>query len=766
VAEVRRFTNRWEGPASLALRDGDPAALEEYQRHGRLVDGGTPDEAERAAARAWLADTLAGRSSVLLVGSNQQAARVNTMLRAHLVNLGRVTETGVELGRDGTVAGVGDLVQARRNAWELRGVAGNTRAPLNRETYRVTAVHPDGALTVTDGSVSLRLPGSYVAADLTLGYAGTVHAAQGRTVDTAHAVLGPGTDAAAAYVALTRGRERNTAYVETVPLGQDAPTGQAHQAPRHTPRAVLADGLKRAEPERTPVAEVEESQRQAESTQTHAERLIAAVADATAGRTAVLLDRLAAEGVLSETDRRALAADDGIGTVERLLRTAEIGGIDPDAMLRQAVTARDFTGARSPAQVLHTRLHDRLAGHRTPTVTGYADLIPGDVPQRWRAYLHHRAEAADTRRHQLGTQVATECPQWAREALGPVPDNPVARAEWEHAAGWAASWRELADHTDQTEPLGPAPPAGLADQQALWHTAHHALGLPERGGDEAELSDGQLRVRAAAYRREQAWAPRYVGDELDATHQAAARHRADAEVWAAHAAAATDQAARRTHQERADAARAQADALAARAASLETADQARTQWYAATAATRDAADRARGALAARGIDLDDPDERITAEEWLAAHRADHAAEDPHRPITDDAELHDTSEARDRDTVPEPTREHGAADHAALTASDPVLETNVPDIRDVAITDAGEHTDPARPHRVPTADDTAAAVARAQAALAELTARRRTDQAREADETEHTREPEAWITRERTDHNDGWKREESDALSVE
>lgn len=39
----------------------------------------------------------------------------------------------------------------------------------------------------------LQLPASNVAEDLTLGYASTVHAAQGRTVDTAHAVIGPGT---------------------------------------------------------------------------------------------------------------------------------------------------------------------------------------------------------------------------------------------------------------------------------------------------------------------------------------------------------------------------------------------------------------------------------------------------------------------------------------------------------------------------------------------------------------------------------------------
>ena len=136
LAEVRRFTAAWERTASLALRDGDPAALADYDRHGRLVDGGTAEQAEAGAARAWLADTLAGRESLLLVGSNEAAAWVSAALRADLVALGRVHEEGVPLGMQGTVAGVGDLVQARRNGWDLIGMHGNSRAPINRETYR------------------------------------------------------------------------------------------------------------------------------------------------------------------------------------------------------------------------------------------------------------------------------------------------------------------------------------------------------------------------------------------------------------------------------------------------------------------------------------------------------------------------------------------------------------------------------------------------------------------------------------------------------
>lgn len=52
------------------------------------------------------------------------------------------------------------------------------------------------------------LPAGYVRACPTLAYASTVHAAQGRTIDTAHALLGEQAHREDAYVASTRGRER------------------------------------------------------------------------------------------------------------------------------------------------------------------------------------------------------------------------------------------------------------------------------------------------------------------------------------------------------------------------------------------------------------------------------------------------------------------------------------------------------------------------------------------------------------------------------
>jgi hypothetical protein len=55
--------------------------------------------------------------------------------------------------------------------------------------------------------------GDYVREHVTYGYAVTVHAAQGVTADTSQPVLGEKATRAALYVAMTRGRDSNSAYL-------------------------------------------------------------------------------------------------------------------------------------------------------------------------------------------------------------------------------------------------------------------------------------------------------------------------------------------------------------------------------------------------------------------------------------------------------------------------------------------------------------------------------------------------------------------------
>lgn len=489
LADARRFHHPWEGPASLRLREGDETVLQTYHQRGRLLDAGTLEQAEASAARAWLADTLAGRRSVLVVDTNQQAERLSAQLRAELVRLGRVQEDGVALGRDGTTAGVGDLVAARRNGWELAGHRSTTetgehvnhRGPINRETYRVTATGDDGSLTVAPMQghddagrevlgETLVLPAGYVAADVSLAYAGTVHATQGATVDTSHLVASGSTSRAAGYVGLTRGRDANTAHVATIAGPADPADGTAAHQLHRDPIAVLAGIMTTDDaPEtRSALATATESATEAGSTRTAAELFTDAAQLAATHRTAGWLDQLAADGVLEPGHRARIAAEDGAAALTRILRRAELAGHDPQRVLHDAVADRPLDGARSLTNVIHGRIRDDHQGRLDPVGTSWADWTPHTGREDWDRYLASLADAADQRADQLGRELAADPPGWVTHALGDVPIEPEERETWQEKAATVAAWRESHGHDDPEDALGPAPAPGHVESFAAY----------------------------------------------------------------------------------------------------------------------------------------------------------------------------------------------------------------------------------------------------------------------------------------------------------
>jgi hypothetical protein len=216
--------------------------------------------------------------------------------------------------------------------------------------------------------------------------------------------------------------------------------------------------------------------------------------------------------------------------------------------------------------------------------------------------------------------------------------------------------------------------------------------------------------------REEAWAPAYVGESLTATSLAAQTRRRDAVLTTARADAATDPAETDRLRRQALDAAAVADALEHQVDQLQQADQARAQWLAHTTVTRDTAERARAELAARGAPLDaDAEDAVTAEEWLAAHRAEQAEADQHRDISDE---HDFAHLADQRTN----------DVASVAQPIEAAETHVPDIRNIPAKHIAD-----KPTRISTADESEAAVRGAQAALAEIEQRRALDEQRTAEE---------------------------------
>jgi hypothetical protein len=198
--EVRRFDAAWEREASVRLRAGDLAAAAAYDRRGRIRGADAEAACDRAASM-WLADHLGGKDVLLLAGSNAEAAGLSRRVQARLTQMGSVGPRQAPLA-DGNHAGVGDLVRARLNT----EIDAGGRQLTNRDTLKITAFRGHGAEVQRQRpdrtwTEPFQVPRSYLAQNAELAYAGNVHVAQGRTVDTAHLLVTDSLSRQALYVA-------------------------------------------------------------------------------------------------------------------------------------------------------------------------------------------------------------------------------------------------------------------------------------------------------------------------------------------------------------------------------------------------------------------------------------------------------------------------------------------------------------------------------------------------------------------------------------
>ncbi|WP_084671626.1 MobF family relaxase [Sporichthya polymorpha] len=248
-----RFRHRWEANATRALRAGNPAALDAYAEHGRL-HGGPGELMIEAAYTAWAADVGAGRSAVLLAADRATVAALNQRAHDDRVNAGLVQPAAISLADD-TAAGIGDVVVTRRN--DRRLPTGDGDYVRNGTLWRITDAHPDGSIEVQPHTPAgpagspdraatppatppapVRLPREYVREHVELGYAATVHRAQGMTVEHGHVLVHAGMTRQQLYVALTRGRTANQAYVALDSLDPACPH-PPESAPVPTSRQIL-----------------------------------------------------------------------------------------------------------------------------------------------------------------------------------------------------------------------------------------------------------------------------------------------------------------------------------------------------------------------------------------------------------------------------------------------------------------------------------------------------------------------------------------------
>ncbi len=445
LTDVRRIAAAWEKDATLDLRNGRVEAIDTYQAHGRIRAGEVERMADAAYA-AWQRDRAAGLASILIAESSTMVTTLNQRARADLI-LAEVVDARAEVRlHDGTEASIGDAIITRRNDRALRAGRGWVR---NGSRWTITAIGADGSLRVRPAGrrwgASVRLPVEYVAEYVELGYAVTAYRAQGVTVETGHTLVEPGATRENFYVAMTRGRLGNTAYVSINRPDDDHIHPPTQDTAAVAARKVLAGVLQHVGAELS------------------ARQMIAAEQDTwgSVAQLAAEYETIASaaqqprwEALLRATQVPEAEADAAIGSTAfgalgAELRRAEAGGYDADRLLRALVTSRPLDDADDLAAVLHERVIRALtrtngAGRVRQPATPIAGLITpalGTMDEDMRTALRERAALIEQRADALVAEAVGASAAWVVE-LGTEPVDPQLAALWRREARTVAAYRD------------------------------------------------------------------------------------------------------------------------------------------------------------------------------------------------------------------------------------------------------------------------------------------------------------------------------------
>jgi len=442
LTDIHRFVHEWERTASLDLREGRPEAIDAYATHQRLREGTTEDMID-AAYRAWRADVRAGRASVLVTDSAHLVDTLNARARAERLLTGETVAGREAVLARGARASTGDMVITRRNDRRLRSLRGGW--VRNGDRWTVVDVHRNGALVVRRadsrwGDV-VTLPPDYVGEYVDLGYAITAHRAQGITVDFAHVIASAKTTLESLYVALTRGRWANIAYVAL-----DDPDDS--HAPPHPDdvngRTVLYGVLQHSGVELS-----------AHQTMTAEQDLWGSVAQVAAEYETIAAvaqrDRwttLVTGCGLDPDQTEAVLASTAFGPLGSALRRAEALGHDVDRLLPELVARRSLADADDPAAVLVHRVNTAISrtpgGKRRRATHLIAGLIPealGPMTDEMRQALNDRKDNIEAHAQALAEEAVASKARWARR-LGTPPTDRHARQKWLTQAATVAAYRD------------------------------------------------------------------------------------------------------------------------------------------------------------------------------------------------------------------------------------------------------------------------------------------------------------------------------------
>jgi conjugative relaxase-like TrwC/TraI family protein len=483
LTELHRFTDPAEAQASLTLRDGDPSALNFYLDHGRVHVGDLAKIIEDAFV-AWVQDRSAGLDAIMLAPTRELVVELNRRARDHRLD-GAPIGQELRLG-DGNRASVGDVIITRTNDRRLRLSA--TDWVKNGARWTITHIDHSGDLTVRHNrsQLTVRLPSDYVHTSTGLGYATTIHSAQGVSADTMHGLLTGQESRQELYTMLTRGRHANHLYLRVVGDGDPHSLIRPETVAQPSPTETLQQILGRDEAPLSASTMLRELN-------DPAVRLFHAVQRYTDGLH-VAAEQLLGPHTIAELDQAdqyipGLTNEAGWPTLRaHLIGLAAETGEHPLLHLLTAASGRDLRTADDMAAILYWRLTAL-----TPTDPGPLPWLPG-IPATlhadpvWGPYLAKRS------------QLVVDLADQVQDHACPGDAEPIwAAAGTHHSAlvGEIAVWRAA----NGINPQDPRPTGGtqLETLPALWkqrldrHIAHSTDSSDNARADERQAAHTALR---------------------------------------------------------------------------------------------------------------------------------------------------------------------------------------------------------------------------------------------------------------------------------
>ncbi|WP_082606330.1 MobF family relaxase [Nocardioides sp. Root190] len=449
LSELVRFKDPAEGAASLALREGKAEALGFYLDHERIHVGDLTTMTEEVFA-AWQADRAAGLDSIMLAPTRDLVSDLNQQARAHRLAQQSGTAAAdpasyptngpVRRLADGNEASIGELIITRENDRRLRTSA--TDWVKNGDRWNVLEIHDGGDLTVQHTGRNghgriVRLPADYVARSTELGYACTVHTAQGVTADTMHGLATGSESRQQMYTMMTRGAHANHVYLEVV--GDGDPHSVIHPTLVRplTPTDILEQVLARDDTQRSATSILrhqtdpatrlgEASQRYLDSLYVAAENLLRHdTIDGIDGTQVNVVDAL---DTAVETLVPGLADEAAWPTLRAHLLLLGAAGTNPVNALRAAAGNGELISAHDRAAVLDWRLDASGLRNAGAGPLPWMPAIPARLAEdpHWGDYLARRAHLVEQLADQVRTRTTDQTdkgalPAWARNGLRPEP---------------------------------------------------------------------------------------------------------------------------------------------------------------------------------------------------------------------------------------------------------------------------------------------------------------------------------------------------------